>query len=256
MILRPYPNFGEPKSNPGDLIVEMGATHLPINDKDVFIIGTPWFWYGCHETEKYQWLSNQFEIFPDRRFIALGIGSCAPFGETSEFILRNKETAEECKKIWNKFYRIIVRDEESFNFLSAIGIESFLLPCPSVFAFTAIHDPRPGSTLIIDSPAWHEGFRSVTIPEIEGDVSVFKYSNSGRYDYNAILNMLGFLASHETIISARVHCALPMCPHRRTSIIPTDMRWKTAEAAGIKVYPEITEPLEAPRISNYKKLLK
>lgn len=246
MIIRPYPNFGESGSNPGDLIVELGALNKIKeieSSPDVYLVGTPWFWHKAYPSPKYDWLEYQLDKHKERQVHAVSVGAYGPLDKDYKFILEDGQS-EAYKRIWSRFTSITVRDEEAHKLLAELGIESKLEPCLSSYACNMwAVDFRPQSYLIVDAPQWDQGVSKIDIDHLKKqlnseDVSVYDYSR-GSYTKDDIYRLFAFLLQHNTIISARVHCAIPMLKWRNTYILPVDMRWKTAQNCGIKPWPNI-----------------
>lgn len=264
-LIRYYRGWGEPKANPGDLIVEQGAERLVSEIGGVglsswniaWIIGTPWFWHRCEESEKYRWLRDVVAAYYGKRpLIALGVGSNFELGR--DHTVMSMETKKACKSIWSKFDVIIVRDEQASAFLSSINVPHHLLVCPSAFAVDGLPDAPMGSTLVVNAPLWNPTLRPAKLPNLEG-AALWEYDN-GTYSHGDVEKLLQRLASHENIISARVHAAVPMMAHRRCSIVPMDGRHLTAKLAGIPIYPAMSNPEQGMAIreearSVYAKLL-
>lgn len=240
-IIRHYQELGNHCDNPGDNLVERGARSVLSTDPDaVYLIGTPWFWDKCEESEKYKWLEERLKEFKSSRIIAIGIGSCLPLGGKIEWLLK-EPTIEVCKRIWSQFDRIAVRDVASEHFLKEIGLACKLLPCPSVlFPVWGRSDcisSTPGSCLFIDAPCFHEGMKfsrlDVSMP---ADCDRLTYQ-PGYYDLDRLHSLFEFCLSYETIISARLHAALPLARHRKVAIVPVDSRSEAAAQLGIPLWP-------------------
>lgn len=239
MILRFYSPLGKFCENRGDNVVEIGARRvIDVNEdsETMAIVGTPWFWDGCHSSAKYSWLSNQLEAYPEAKFIAVGIGSCLALGSAVDCLLGG-ETAESCKRIWSRFKKITVRDPLTLEFLTAIGIECKLLPCPSVLYPLPEVGSAPGTELFIDAPCWHSG--------MEKERDLIHVPGGDRFDYRPgpcdlrkLDAMLRFFMGYESIVSARVHALMPLIGRRKVSIIPLDSRALTATHLGVSAWPE------------------
>lgn len=244
-ILRIYSPLGKFCENLGDNIVEIGARRVIDVDEDsntMAIVGTPWFWDGCHSSAKYSWLENQLDAYPEAKFIAVGIGSCLALRSSIDCLLGG-ETAEACKRIWSRFKKITVRDPLTFEFLTAIGIECKLLPCPSVLYPLPEVGSTPGTELFIDAPCWHAGMENERglIHAPGGDR--FNYQ-PGPCDRRRLDAVLSFFMGYESIVSARVHALMPLIGQRTLSIIPLDSRVLTATHLGVPAWPE--EPKLTP----------
>ena len=242
-IIRPYQPLGQLCDNLGDNLVERGASSvLDLKTEDVILIGTPWFWDGCQISEKYQWLEQQLDAHPGSRFIALGIVSCLSLGSPIEWLLKG-ETVEPCKRIWSRFKTITVRDPLAYEFLTAIGVESKLLPCPSVLCLLPDVTPTPGSELFIDATCWHKSMEEARSAIHVPGGDRFTYQ-SGLCDSNRLDSMLRFWMGYESIVSVRIHAILPLLQARKISVVPTDSRALTATHLGVPAWPD--EPKLTP----------
>lgn len=222
MIYRAYPYFGEPGINPGDLVVELGVRTLGLRPDDVIIAGTPWLWDGCERSAKYKLLA-EIAALPGRK-VALGIGSCLRLGLGIEQHLPHASpTIADC---WRMFDVITTRDSIAHEWLNALGIDNALLPCPSVLSGIGDVHVHAGSTIYV-------GIDPDDIPE---NCHVLHYGR-GNYDEAGIRSLFDFIGSHETIITDRVHSAVPFGGRRRIAIKPRDSRYLTATLIGIPTLP-------------------
>lgn len=258
-IIRHYEPLGVAVSNLGDNLVECGAAHLLKDYQGTAVIGTPWFWHGAWLSEKYTWLGAQLDALPaGTKAVACGIGTAVPLGYGLEMLME-EANVEACKRLWGRFHALSTRDEISHEFLTAIGIESTLLPCPSVLAAEALDlrfiDPRPGSALFIDCPSSNESMQwareEANVPRPwRHDFDTFLYRR-GHYTENHLANLLFFWQTYETIISARIHAALPLAPYRKVAVVPLDSRYLTATGLGVSVWP--AEPVCLPHLPELAK---
>lgn len=242
IIIRPYDTLGGVCYNPGDNIVERGAETLLKDVDATALIGTPWFWDGCERSDKYAWLERELDTRSGERLIAIGIGSCVTLGDAYGSVLRRPETIEACKRIWSRFAVIAVRDPVAWSFLTELNIVCGLLPCPSVFyplpKSVCITAPAPGSRLYVDAPRWHSDMSIAACrAHVPDGFDHFTY-RPGYYDSGRLDVMLTFLASYETIVSARIHALLPLARLRKTAVVPFDSRATTATCIGIPTWPD------------------
>lgn len=238
-IVRFYPDWGQPNKNIGDLFVEVGARHILPAARDVtYLIGTPWFWHMCERSEKYRWL-DEITANEKGKLVAVAVGASVPLGNGAD-LLSSPGTVEACKRIWNRFHAISVRDSIAEEFLRGIGIEATVLSCPSLFAaevLQAVLPTRSEGLLFIDAPASYPQMaeaRAKAVVPSDGDVFLYR-QKSGTED--TLRGLLEEWARYETIISARIHAALPMAPHRKVAVVPLDSRALTATEAGIPAWP-------------------
>jgi hypothetical protein len=251
IVARQYAGFYAPKANVGDLIVEAGARQIVRaalgseleQIKAVWVIGTPWFWDHCAKSPKYDWLRTLIERHEGKRpLVALGVGANVVLGKDHTAI---RESKDECARLWRQFALVTVRDEVASRFLDSIGVPHILLPCPSLFALQSAPE-RCSGTVEIDAPLWNDTLKPARLPRLPGARTV-NYPN-GRWTPEAMRELLTDLAKAESIVSARVHAAIPLSPFRKVSIVPMDSRSKTASLVGIPEYPSFSEPAKVRQV--------
>lgn len=240
---RGYAYWGQPGNNPGDLIVELGTKSLLEKcrvNRDIFITaGTPWFWPGCEKDEKYSRIFHEIcsTTLPK---IAIGIGICVGVDNNLESLMA-VETMAMCANVFSKFDLITCRSEVVCDYLERLGIKSYAIPCPSLWANEEGSEVRAGSTLYVGAQRFHDKYSEPVKPELNGDVTYFE-TTRGAWTECGIRNLLRFYASHERIVSERIHAAIPSSPFVKASVLPVDGRFKAAILAGIPVYPDFSDP--------------
>lgn len=225
MIYRAYEPLGHPNCNPGDHLVERGARKLlgrlgiDIEDPEtLYVVGTPWLWHRCAESEKYAALRTALEQ-PYRRKVALGIGSCFAWQGEPDL------GAGDALEIWSGFDRVICRDE-----MAAALTGGVCLPCPSIWAVDGPVGQGSGF-LAVDCDPWHpEYLTEVWIPE---NYDRLNYKVGTFHSRDDIDRLLDKLLGYSRIVSKRIHAILPISPFRKTKVVPSDSRALTAVRAGI-----------------------
>ena len=225
MIYRSYEPLGHPSCNPGDHIVERGARklfgRLGIDieaSETLYVVGTPWLWHRCAESQKYADLRSSLKESGFKRKVALGIGSC--FAWQGEADLGEGDALE----IWKDFDVVICRDE-----LAAGLVDGICLPCPSLWAVDSAPATRSGF-LAVDCDPWHPEYR--TEKWIPKNYDRLNYAD-GFQSQDQIDQLLQKLLSYRRVMSKRVHAAIPISPFTKTKIVPADSRALTAVRVGV-----------------------
>jgi len=246
-ILRYYPPLGGLVGNVGDNLVEWGArTVLKERADTLCLVGTPWFWDLCEQSKKYRWLEEQINRPRARkkRLVAVGIGACLPLGRGLDLLCK-PATIAACRRIWGRFEKIFVRDTLALDFLQEIGVWAERLPCPSVLCpLSNVTEPRPGSTLFIDAPAFHDDMRArrrrVTPPAV-ADHFLYQPGVFNEWDVERLLELF---CSYETIVSCRLHALLPLATRAKVAICPLDSRAEAATWLGVPAWPDPPEQMD------------
>ena len=228
MIYAAYEPLGDPKANPGDHFVERGARRLlwrlgiDIEAPDtLFVVGTPWLWHRCAESKKYSDLRVFLEGTRFSRKVAIGIGSCFAWGAPPDL------GAGDALEIWDEFDTVICRDELAAGLIDG----AVCLPCPSVWTVEK-HSGTGSGFLAVDCDPWHPDYLtgSEWIPENYGYLN---YKQDEIKDQKELDALLDRLLGYSRIVSRRIHAILPLCPFRKTKVVPSDSRALTATRAGI-----------------------
>lgn len=238
-----------------ELFHEYDGKHIPLIDADVaVVIGTPWLWDHCWQSEKYQHLDSFHRHSASKR-IALGVGA-----------------DDEALRWWRQYRGIICRDHLALRFFSKIA-PTRNLPCPSLFAAQAagIHpSPSRGEVLIYCALDTASSGRYLTDDQmgqiqemqfklIAQGTAVVTMTQEDRKRFEKTFNrlvpclsdpitLLKYLSEFKTVISARVHgCMAGLSFGLEAKIIPIDTRAYTAMQVG--AVPIVTWPdMETPPI--------
>jgi hypothetical protein len=238
--------------NRGDMVVAIGAynrSHLYGHRKldrsykvlmldDV--IGTPWVWDRCFESEKYRMLEN-FILHQKRLnapIRAIGIGSCYPLTMDPDNISLCPHTVN----VWRQFEYIECRDVLAYNLFKKAGLDRVhLRRCPSVFFFSEKEKEtirflpfKRNRYLFINSGDFTKD--SKAMPNYVPPMSDYlEYGNSAK-DYIAPPRLKRYIANigrYRTIISKRVHAIMPLIDlGLNLYIIPLDSRYLTCCLTG------------------------
>ena len=234
MIFRDYGTYGEP-CNIGDLIVEEGARNLArkagldLDRPDIlFVIGTPWLWNLCWESDKYMKL--RYEAGRFKRKVAIGIGSCFEWGGAEPDLSIG---AEMVVSFWKGFELVVCRDLTA----QSIVPESHCLPCPSIWYFDQAPVRPFRDILQIGCDGWHPEYIK-NRPWVSQARDYWAYHESVQNSKEDIDTHLSFILSHRRIISQRIHALLPACPFVETKCVPADSRALSCIRAGIGIWPE------------------
>ncbi|HYD00311.1 MAG TPA: hypothetical protein VEB22_03725 [Phycisphaerales bacterium] len=242
MILRTEYGWGEPNTNPGDLIVELGARRLAMRlgiDLDaadtVYLIGTPWFWKGCWASQKYDWLRAAHAMHADKRWVAIGVGSCFALEERADEAICRDGTLLQAAAWWREnIHGVITRDQRATAILRPST--AMTLPCPSLWSAFDVPDPVPGRVLAVTCDPWH----AECVPPAAGWLNETNFQvGYGRRAWSEgdIALLLLDVLSGERIISQRIHCALPAAPWRPVRVVPMDGRVATTRNVGLPDEP-------------------
>ncbi len=250
-------------------LVEHNAAILQ-KDYDLLVVcGTPWLWDHCISSRKYRELQGLLSAFASATKIALGIGACLPFGETSKLLCRDQATVAGLQNVWEQFALITTRDRLAATILRKCGIPHHSDFCPSVLAVA--HHDRQGASyvhaggkrkggLVFYTPQ-HGISRTVLPREFVRQYLEMQISLARNHDLEvacllpherdyladifpdrdiAILDraekIIAFVANRETVITGRVHVAIPaFLAGAATFLLPVDSRYRTAAELGIPI---------------------
>ena len=242
--------------NPGDYCVYSGVKYIlkqcDLPEETDIVIGTPWLWKGCTNTEKYKWLKQNQKY---KKKIAIGIGSNTELHHNPLDSFTEKNLREICD-YWKDFDLIIVRDKNAEIILTAAGLDNIVhLPCPAIFTLDYLDiKPTPEkqnyATCLVTIDPNSQSYSYLdedTKKNIKGfnNYSVNHYHAFHPWEFQGILeleNDLRKLAKYKTIISERIHFAIPFINTHNLSIIPIDSRANTATELGIPIFPTTKKP--------------
>ena len=233
-----------------------------VKNADLFVLAcSPWFWYGCVHSVKYQLLEKILGMNKRMKKIALSVGSCFPNERDVGCI-----TDSDCKhlfELWDSFDLIHVRSSSVFDILKVLGVDekthglknfdiTTLLPLKypleiePVEKVLAVYDPRNGfNASFLGSKRRDEilNFEKVLISDFGytpvchgvGDLQSFP-------EADLIVTTSKFLRRvrlTKQLISGRIHFAIPCFAYGiPTKLFPVDSRFRACEEVGV----EIIEP--------------
>lgn len=218
----------------------------------IVICGTPWLWDSFHLSHKYKNVLTAFAVHPDAKRLFLGIGSCLSL-DAHHSILRRKEEVDGMRRLFTGS-RVIVRDQIAKDILDDAFIHAELLPCPAYFCYgdddqmslkmddiLIFQDP----TLSISAADWLDPYK---LSEYwQGMLEYQKYFDAKVYCalsqevvsakeqgfgdvtlLNGPEHTLNVMRHARTVLSGRVHCAVPaIVQGADTTIMPLDTRAST-----------------------------
>lgn len=231
------------------------------------VVGTPWVWDLCGVSEKYRVLRCYLDLARCGRKEAIGIGANYPLAWADRRYLKFQH-ADQCRRIremWRRFDHVVVRDPLAKEVLDICGAPCVLEDCPSHLTAASLGvqpGPQGENTMIFydlltgigsetmtpdHGAAWHRLiFDAIEKYEIKKVICIFPHEaeaaaklgieaevyqdhNPTTQDPTPVIRVLERLASCGTIVSGRVHLAIPAHTlGRRVVILPVDSRHTTA----------------------------
>lgn len=232
------------------------------------VVGTPWLWDICHRSGKYDFLREVLRNAKCGTKEAIGIGANYPliWLQRAHLLFQHTTQCDIMASVWGSFDVVRVRDRVAKLFFDVVGVKSVLARCPAYSAAKALGvDGRTrGDNILVfydlmtgtgaDSKAFtpamaaawnclqreaHDQYdvkKVICVTEAEVlaasrmgfEAKLFKENDPYSTEHGKVVDFLQTLAMAGTVVSGRVHAAVPAVSlGRRVVVLPVDSRHLT-----------------------------